>query len=314
MADPGTGLERGREYYANDAWRDACEALSAADRSEPLGADDLERLATAAYLTGGEGRYLQTLERGHRAHLDAGDAPRAMRCAFWIGDEAMVGGHRRRALADRFRARLLRGDSRLSRRLRGAPRGDHATRRRVVRCAPGDQGGPASAASMRRTSRGRARRAIARGRSTRVAGELDAAEAAYLEASRRGRDPQPGLALLRLAHADQRDGSASSGRRAGFRLLLDTGTFHGLQDAEREAMGRAVSAVAAPDATMLLLAWPRRRRPLIRGVTLDEVKAAFAGWQVSAMGPSHFHTPKPVELVLRPGERWYRLRRIGNSG
>jgi len=100
----------------------------------------------------------------------------------------------------------------------------------------------------------------------------------------------------------------------GFRLLLDTGTFHGLQDAEREAMGRAVSAVAAPDATMLLVAWPRRRRPLIRGVTLDEVKAAFAGWQVSAMGPSHFHTPKPVELVLRPGERWYRLRRIGNSG
>ena len=30
----------------------------------------------------------------------------------------------------------------------------------------------------------------------------------------------------------------------GFRLVLDTGTLHGLHDAEREAMGRAVSAVA----------------------------------------------------------------------
>ena len=52
----------------------------------------------------------------------------------------------------------------------------------------------------------------------------------------------------------------------GFRLVLDTGTFHGLTTAEREAMGREVSAVAAPDATVLLLAWvPRRRGPLPRG-------------------------------------------------
>jgi hypothetical protein len=33
-----------------------------------------------------------------------------------------------------------------------------------------------------------------------------------------------------------------------FRLVLDTGTFHGLTDAEREAMGREVNAVAADDA------------------------------------------------------------------
>ena len=40
----------------------------------------------------------------------------------------------------------------------------------------------------------------------RVRGELDAAEAAYREASIRGREPQPGLALLRLA---QRRGDAA---------------------------------------------------------------------------------------------------------
>jgi hypothetical protein len=48
--------------------------------------------------------------------------------------------------------------------------------------------------------------------------------------------------------------------------VLDTGTFHGLIAAKREAMGQEVSAVAAPDATVLLIAWaPKRRGPLPRG-------------------------------------------------
>ena len=37
-----------------------------------------------------------------------------------------------------------------------------------------------------------------------------------------------------------------SGVGSDFRLLLDTGTFHGLKDHERVAMGREVDAVAAP--------------------------------------------------------------------
>ena len=55
----------------------------------------------------------------------------------------------------------------------------------------------------------------------------------------------------------------------GFRLMLDTGTFHGLQPEAQMAMGREVTAVAAPDATLLLLVWPRRIRPLIRGAGID---------------------------------------------
>src|SRR5207247_3497370 len=62
-----------------------------------------------------------------------------------------------------------------------------------------------------------------------------------------------------------------SGIGSDFRLLLDTGTFHGLSPAEREAMGREVDAVAAPEATLLVLAWAcRRRGPLPRGVDCDE--------------------------------------------
>lgn len=96
---------------------------------------------------------------------------------------------------------------------------------------------------------------------------------------------------------------------SGYRLLLDTGTFHGLRDGEREAMGREVSAIAAPDATVLLIAWPKRRRPLIRGVSREEVEAAFPEWTVADAGPSHFEVPKVLELILRPDEHWYRLRR-----
>ena len=96
---------------------------------------------------------------------------------------------------------------------------------------------------------------------------------------------------------------------SGFRLVLDTGTFHGLKDDQREAMGREIDAIAAADATVLMIAWPKRRRPLIRGVSRGEIESAFPGWTLTDMGASHFKAPKPIELLLRPDEHWYRLRR-----
>ena len=95
----------------------------------------------------------------------------------------------------------------------------------------------------------------------------------------------------------------------GFRLVLDTGTFHDLNSSQREAMGREVSAIAAPDATVLLLVWPKRRRPLIRGASRSEIEAAFPGWKITDVEPSHFRLPKILELLLKPDEHWYRLRR-----
>src|SRR5690606_16544199 len=47
----------------------------------------------------------------------------------------------------------------------------------------------------------------------RLRGELAAAEEAYRNASRAGREPQPGLALLRLAQGDT-DAAAAASRRA----------------------------------------------------------------------------------------------------
>jgi SAM-dependent methyltransferase len=109
-------------------------------------------------------------------------------------------------------------------------------------------------------------------------------------------------------------GDVTALRAAGvgseFQLVLDTGTFHGLNSAQREAMGREVSAIVADDATVLMLAWaPKRRGPLPRGASRSEIEAAFPGWEVTDVGETGFQAPKPVELLMKPDERWYRLRR-----
>jgi len=71
---------------------------------------------------------------------------------------------------------------------------------------------------------------------------------------------------------------------SGFTLILDTGTFHGLTDAQREAMGREVIAIADNDATVLMLAWSSKRRgPLPRGADRSAIEAAFPGWTVTEL-------------------------------
>ena len=95
----------------------------------------------------------------------------------------------------------------------------------------------------------------------------------------------------------------------GFRLLLDTGTFHDFDTAAQQAMGRELDAVGTPDATVLLLVWPKRARPLIRGATRGEIEAAFPGWRITNVEASHFRLPKILQMILRPEEHWYRLRR-----
>lgn len=102
----------------------------------------------------------------------------------------------------------------------------------------------------------------------------------------------------------------AAGIGRGFRLLLDTGTYHGLKEDERRAMAGEVSAVAADEATLFLLVWaPRRRGPLPRGASRDEIEAHFPGWRMTTVVPSYFRAPPPVELFMKPDEHWYRLER-----
>jgi len=101
----------------------------------------------------------------------------------------------------------------------------------------------------------------------------------------------------------------AAGIGSNFRLVLDTGTFHDFDPARQRAMGREIDAISGPDATVLLLVWPRRFRPLIRGASHGEIEEAFPAWSITDVEASHFKLPKPLELILRPDEHWYRLRR-----
>src|SRR5262245_26859187 len=68
----------------------------------------------------------------------------------------------------------------------------------------------------------------------------------------------------------------------GFRFVLDFGAIHGLTPAQREAVGREVSAVAAAKATLLILAWsPGRRGPLPHGLSRQDIQTAFPAWMIT---------------------------------
>jgi len=77
--------ERGRLSYNRRAWADAYAALSRADQAGALDLDDLERLATCAYLTGRAAEFRSLLERAHHLRAGAGDRAGAARNSFWLG-------------------------------------------------------------------------------------------------------------------------------------------------------------------------------------------------------------------------------------
>src|SRR5262249_40264103 len=77
-------LEQGRASFARDHWTDAHARLSAADRDAPLEPEDLERLATAAYLIAKDSDSAELWTRAHQQYLIRGNVERAARCAFWL--------------------------------------------------------------------------------------------------------------------------------------------------------------------------------------------------------------------------------------
>ncbi len=85
-------VARARESFGRQAWGDAYAQLAAADQLTPLGLDDLERLALAAYLIGKDGESADVGARAHHESLRLDDAPRAARCAFWVGFQHLNGG------------------------------------------------------------------------------------------------------------------------------------------------------------------------------------------------------------------------------
>ena len=104
-------LDRGRESFGRQAWGEAYAQLSAADHEAALESEDLERLATAAYLVGRDAECADIWARAHHKFLKRGDAERAARCAFWLAFGLLDRGEHARAGGWLARARRLLDDA-----------------------------------------------------------------------------------------------------------------------------------------------------------------------------------------------------------
>ena len=88
----GDGIGRARDAFNKQAWRRAYDELSAAAVAEPLEVDDLERLASAAYLAGLGDESRSAWISAHEKCAHVGDVARAVRCAFWLAFGLLNGG------------------------------------------------------------------------------------------------------------------------------------------------------------------------------------------------------------------------------
>ncbi|ANS25519.1 transcriptional regulator [Rhodococcus opacus] len=99
MSDATSELRTGRAAFERRDWRDTYARLSGADRQTPLSGDDLELVATAAYLLGEDDASTGWWERAVHEWARVGRPVRSARCAFWLsfvlimrGEQARGGG------------------------------------------------------------------------------------------------------------------------------------------------------------------------------------------------------------------------------
>jgi DNA-binding CsgD family transcriptional regulator len=96
-------LRQARETFERGDWVTAFEAWSDVD-TDALGPDDLNRLATAAFLLGRHDECVAAIQKAFQAYVDRADLAAAARCAFWMsmvfatgGDPALAAGWAARA-------------------------------------------------------------------------------------------------------------------------------------------------------------------------------------------------------------------------
>jgi DNA-binding CsgD family transcriptional regulator len=118
MTDLAT-VRRGRKSFEQRAWAESYRLLHAADRNAPLEAEDLERLAIAAYPVGRDDDCEAFTARAHQAFLDRGESEAAARTAFWLGFALMGRGAIAPASGWFARANRLLDEGRLDSVVRG---------------------------------------------------------------------------------------------------------------------------------------------------------------------------------------------------
>lgn len=78
---------------------------------------------------------------------------------------------------------------------------------------------------------------------------------------------------------------SSAGVGSGFALILDSGCLHGMSDEDRDAYVREVTAVAAPDARLLIVAFVPGGSFGVPGIDQAEVERRFTSdWTLLSAG------------------------------
>jgi DNA-binding CsgD family transcriptional regulator len=106
-SEPSARLLRGRACYERGEWNDAFESLALEDESQPLGLDDLHRLAWSAGLIARDEHMLAAQERLYHGYLESGQNLAGARAAFWTGFRLLARGEAARASGWLTRAQHL---------------------------------------------------------------------------------------------------------------------------------------------------------------------------------------------------------------
>lgn len=100
-----------------------------------------------------------------------------------------------------------------------------------------------------------------------------------------------------------------SGVGGGFDLIVDRGCFHGLSDEQRMRCARGITALAAPEAQVLLFAFaPGFHGPAPRGISAHQLKECFGEeWELISSAPDP--DAKLPRSLRNAGPTWHRLRK-----
>jgi SAM-dependent methyltransferase len=95
---------------------------------------------------------------------------------------------------------------------------------------------------------------------------------------------------------------------ASFALVFDRGCYHGLSSPQRDAYAATVTELAAPGATLLMMAFARNRVPVgPPGTGEQAIRRRFEGWRLESVAADS--APAPVGPLRNVPRYWYRLTR-----
>ncbi len=99
---------------------------------------------------------------------------------------------------------------------------------------------------------------------------------------------------------------ADLGLAPGYSLLFDFGCYHGLKREQRDRYAAGVTTLAAPGATLLMMAFTKALPPIPSGVSESELRERFGAWDL-AWSRSNEQPGTPA--MMRASAAWFCLKK-----